>query len=372
MYLIFYVITTWIRFFFSRKSFSNSTLVQCFEEYRKVPKTQKKNFGKVFREVNGLCKYWHCFPDTYFILCHFLKEYNGEDFLRSFLPQNSYGRICAGGVENTDYKVIINDKVLFNDYLKLYALPVPDILVVYKNYHWFIDRKVATAEQVDYFLNGYEEDRIFVKLVTAGAATGVFVMKKLRGKWVIDGNAITAELLVEKYGYSSFFLERQLKQENVLASYNPDTVNTIRVLTLNTGKELKIASAAVRFGRKGSFVDNMHAGGLAVSIDKDSGKMETYGCRRFDTTKYYEHPDSHLSFEGVEVPQWEMIKDLVYKTLLLLPQYRSVGFDIVTTDKGPLILEINTGAGMDLAQVGKKQGIAIEFADFLNLARKIR
>lgn len=43
------------------------------------------------------------------------------------------------------------------------------------------------------------------------------------------------------------------------------------------------------------------------------------------------------------------------------PPYRSVGFDIVTTPIGPVVLEINTGAGMDLAQVGKEYGIAKVF-----------
>ena len=173
--------------------------------------------------------------------------------------------------------------------------------------------------------------------------------------WTVEGEVIGSVALRQRYGKVSFFLERQLKQEKILSSYNPDTVNTVRVLTLNERGDIKIVSAAVRFGRKGAFVDNMHAGGLAVSVDVETGRMGAYGGRRFDKAMYFEHPDSHITFGSKEVPQWKEIKRLVQRTLTVLPQYRSVGFDIVTTDNGPLILEINTGAGMDLAQVGKER-----------------
>jgi glutathione synthase/RimK-type ligase-like ATP-grasp enzyme len=152
-----------------------------------------------------------------------------------------------------------------------------------------------------------------------------------------------------------------LSQESVLRNFNPDTINTIRVLTKNVGGNIQIVSAAVRFGRRGQFVDNMHAGGLAASVDVETGKINSHAGRRFDPIKYVEHPDSHLTFEGVQIPQWQEIKQLVFHTLTLLPPYFSVGFDIVTTDNGPLVLEINTGAGMDLAQVGKDWGIADAF-----------
>ena len=102
----------------------------------------------------------------------------------------------------------------------------------------------------------------------------------------------------------------------------------------------------------------MHAGGLGVSINVETGCLGEYGGRRFDPISYSSHPDSGLTFKNVQVPQWEDIKNLVYRTLSFLPQYRSLGFDIVTSPDGPIILEINIGAGMDLAQVGKEYGIA--------------
>ena len=45
----------------------------------------------------------------------------------------------------------------------------------------------------------------------------------------------------------------------------------------------------------------------------------------------------------------------------MMPYYKSVGFDIATTNNGPVIVEINTGAGIGLSQMGKKRGLADKF-----------
>ena len=74
-------------------------------------------------------------------------------------------------------------------------------------------------------------------------------------------------------------------------------------------------------------------------------------------TRYTAHPDSHLKFENVFVTQWLDVKKLVEKTLKYLPYYKSVGFDVATTNNGPVIIEINTGAGIYLSQMGKDIGL---------------
>ena len=336
-----------------------------FKYYRKSKANNKKSLWRVLRDTDRLIRYWHRFPDTYFIFCHWLKEYNDWDKLYSFLPQRIYELALKGGVEITPYKILINDKILCHELLTHYGIPVPKMLLVYRNNTFFIENRIVKDEEVDKMLGETIDERLFVKLSTEGAARGVFIMKRTFEGYMLDGNKVSASLFRQRFIGKSMFIEPSLKQESFLHTFNPDTVNTVRVLTLNDiNGNIKIISAAVRFGRKGGFVDNMHAGGLAVSINLNTGCMESYGARRHEPTKYYEHPDSHIKFEGCKVPQWDEIRSLVIRTLTYLPPYRSVGFDIVTTENGPLVLEINTGAGMDLAQVGKEKGIADAFSKY--------
>ena len=84
--------------------------------------------------------------------------------------------------------------------------------------------------------------------------------------------------------------------------------------------------------------------------------------REYDLTHYKEHPDSHLKFEGTTVTQWPEVKSIVEKTLKFLPYYKSVGFDVATTNNGPVVIEINTGAGIYLSQMGKEEVLAKYFS----------
>lgn len=46
-----------------------------------------------------------------------------------------------------------------------------------------------------------------------------------------------------------------------------------------------------------------------------------------------------------------------------MPYFKSVGFDIAITTEGPIIVEINTGAGIYLSQMGKEYGLADVFLE---------
>ena len=68
--------------------------------------------------------------------------------------------------------------------------------------------------------------------------------------------------------------------------------------------------------------------------------------------------NTRLKFKNTKVTQWFEVKRLVEKTLKYMPYYKSVGFDVATTENGPVIIEINTGAGINLSQMGKEYGLA--------------
>ena len=79
--------------------------------------------------------------------------------------------------------------------------------------------------------------------------------------------------------------------------------------------------------------------------------------REYELEHYYEHPDSNLKFGGIKIDMWPDAKDLVEKVSHYMPYYRSVGFDIALTTHGPVIVEINTGAGVYLSQMGNEYGL---------------
>jgi hypothetical protein len=321
------------------------------------PPQKKKHIIKVLAELTKLTRYWNAFPDTYFRFGMFMKTYNDFERMKSFILQGAYYKLSADA--QPKYHVLIDDKIIFHDIMTQYGLPVLMRYFTFRGGEFRKGAELMADIEVDFTISNINDERIFVKRFTGGAASGVSVFtRKEKGVYIdSDNDIVSAAMIRKKYTGQDFLFEKQIIQEPVLSKFNPDTVNTIRVMTFKD----KVISAAVRFGCKGSFVDNTAKGGVAVSLDIETGMLESYGMREYDLNHYTEHPDSHLKFENTIVTQWPAVKKLVEKTLKFLPYYQSVGFDVATTKEGPVIIEINTGAGIYLSQMGKDKGLIDKF-----------
>jgi hypothetical protein len=145
---------------------------------------------------------------------------------------------------------------------------------------------------------------------------------------------------------ADYFTERSIvqdavKQHDNLAAIYPSSLNTMRIETLLTldGRVL-ILGSMVRFGRKGSKVDNLSAGGIGVGVIPDSGQLRPIG-RDFRSREYDRHPDTGAVFAERSVPKWAETLDLVRRAQQSFSYFRFLGFDIAVTPDGPVIIEIN-------------------------------
>ena len=315
-----------------------------------------KGLITVYRELNELFRYWRCFPDTYFRFGMFVKGFGNMERMKSFVPQGAYYRYASD--QDPRYHILLDDKILFHDVMRSYGLPVPERYFVFRNGTFIRNGCLISDNVVDEIIDRIEDERVFIKSFRGGAASGISVaMRKEGGLYTEDGRKLSSKVIREIYGNNNYIFEKQLQQDSALARLNPDTVNTCRVLTYKD----KVVSCSIRVGRKGSYVDNAAKGGIVLSLNMETGKIEEYGLREYDLTKYYEHPDTKVIFKDYDVPMWPSVRELVEKTIRIMPYYRSVGFDVATTVNGPVIIEINTGTGVYASQMGKKQGIANMF-----------
>lgn len=348
------------RILFKKGYKQHSDLIRGINLYKNTPHNIKKPSFTCLKEVIMLFYYWNAFPDSYFRLGMFLKEFGSTDKMRSFIPQGAYCRYATD--RDSRYHILIDDKIIFHDLMTQYGLPVPTRFFTFRQGEFRHGANLLTDIEVNSILKGISDERIFVKRFTGGAASGVSIFNKVDNGIYADkdGDIVSAEMIRKKYYNQDFFFEKQIVQEPVLSQFNPETVNTIRVLTYNN----QVISATVRFGGRGEYVDNVSANGVAVSLDIETGILGDYGMKMYSTVeRFYSHPNSHIIFNGTKVTQWTEVRSLVEKTLKYFPFYRSVGFDIATTNKGPVILEINTGAGINLSQMGKEYGLARFFKD---------
>ncbi len=172
-------------------------------------------------------------------------------------------------------------------------------------------------------------------------------------------NEFTAESLVKYLEESSFDLvEEFIIQHPAIQSLSPSAVNTVRIFTqLNENNQVEILGCRQRISIN-SKVDNLAAGNMASPIDPNSGKINGVGVYS-DITKSDEaqHPITKVELIGFQVPFWKETIEMVTKAALKHPQNRSIGWDIVITEKGPGLIEGNHDWCKLLWQLPAKQGL---------------
>lgn len=135
-------------------------------------------------------------------------------------------------------------------------------------------------------------------------------------------------------------LEEIVVQSDDIAQLNASSVNTIRCITLNTKSGIRIPYCFMKIGRKGSFIDNGGAGGILVGIDVSSGCLVTDGVDEMGR-RYATHPDSGVTFHGLQLPEWEKMLEICRHISAQTPKVRFIGWDMAHTPKGWIVIEGN-------------------------------
>lgn len=201
--------------------------------------------------------------------------------------------------------------------------------------------------------------RIFVKPLRGAEGRFVVAVRRTEQGWRMNGEDCTLQEVTSWIAArpKPMLLEAAVPQAAEQAALNPRSTNTLRVLTmpdLTRGKEPFIAVAVQRIGTsRSAHVDNWTQGGLSAKVDVETGTLSRAGQLPEDHTPVWHtvHPDSGAPIEGVAVPFWEETKQLVLEAANRLSFMEYIGWDIVVSPSGPVILEANVNSGMNVLQV---------------------
>jgi len=162
---------------------------------------------------------------------------------------------------------------------------------------------------------------------------------------------------------NNFVIQEKVRQHPWFARFNPDSINTIRVITYRSVKNEKVhvLQTLLRMGKKGSQVDNQSSGGIACGID-DSGKLNSWGCDKL-SNRFYEVNGFKFS-EIDRIPCFEKLKNICidiasgkfYERVLVFDTWRD-------TNNNIRLLEINN-INIGIEDLQKNNGPL--FGDFTN------
>lgn len=145
--------------------------------------------------------------------------------------------------------------------------------------------------------------------------------------------------------------QRPIKQHPAISEIYPDSVNTIRVISLLSQDGVKIYSSVLRMGEGGSKTDNVSSGGMSCGITED-GHLKKYAYSGAGD-RYEAHPDTQTVFENREIPCMAEIRKLVCENHPILPHFRLISWDFaVDENTQPVLIEVNLDyGGLDCHQL---------------------
>lgn len=180
--------------------------------------------------------------------------------------------------------------------------------------------------------------------VDSGSGRGVLLFRRRNTGFVHSGNgniSLSVGFLRENCG-TNFIIQQQLRQSPYLAQFNASSVNTLRLLVYRSvvDETIHVINAVLRVGKKGSHLDNAHAGGVFLGIDPE-GRLTRFCCNEFGEVCDRVN-DVRLDQHELRIPDFSEIKRYVSETFRHVLHHRCLSVDLaIDSQHRPVVIEFN-------------------------------
>lgn len=159
-------------------------------------------------------------------------------------------------------------------------------------------------------------------------------------------------------------LEELIIQDESMARLHQGSVNAIRATAVR-GKDGKIHvyHPWIKVGMNGTFVASAVLNGFDAEVDAETGIVISDGYQ--ESGKVYEvQPDTGVRMKGFRIPRWNEMLVMVDELMALLPEYGYIGWDLVLTKEGWVVMEGNY-SGDFMFQLINGRGYRREFEELI-------
>lgn len=280
------------------------------------------------------------------------------DRMLEYMPLRQHWQVQLPKLNDPQWVPVLKNKWLFHLHYGALGFPLPRLYGYYDAESGFTTDGVPlrSTHALERLLLTERPPSLVIKPVDGVHGSGLLVVSELRydGGRVrgvaASGQAVGFDEIADhvrgergsrRIGY---LLEEKLEPHPRIAEINPFTAGTVRVVTLRDmrGDVVITPAGVLRVGRPGIMVDNAAQGGFTILLDPATGRLgpgKVWGRsgRVWDT----HHPDTGVRLAGRTLPDWESVRALCVRAAKATPRIPTVGWDIVLTPSGPVLLEGN-------------------------------
>lgn len=162
---------------------------------------------------------------------------------------------------------------------------------------------------------------------------GIFMVNK--------DNILDLKNLYDNCIENGLFVEESVRSCKELEEFHPQSLNTIRVITMSKGEQFRVLSCLLRMGIGENVVDNAATGGILAAIDPDTGILMDDGKDKKGNT-YSRHPDTGKVIKGFAIPHWDKVIEACKEMVALIPNKIFAGWDVCILENGEVeLIEVN-------------------------------
>ena len=282
---------------------------------------------------------------------HLLPRYGVFHEMRDKANAAANAAATVGDIRNRQlsYQMVLADKFVFGQYLTGLGIRTPEILAIgdSRTITWLDEgRRCPLESLLERNVDG------FFKEALGDGGTRVFTLRVEKGRVFVDDEEESLDELrrrIEVGGH--YIIQERVRQHPRLSELCPDSLNTVRLITMVLDGSPTTFGAVLRMGTKGSSRDTWSTGGVAVGIDLETGCLMKSGffspkCG----TRVERHPDTGVVFEGFEVPHFLETVETAQRLHGYFYGFQSIGWDIGITPDGPSFVEGNDDWGLQSLQ----------------------
>lgn len=292
-----------------------------------------------------------------------------EENYRNYLPDWNYFMLHP---INHHFKIWVNDKLTLKYVLNSNgcAAAMPEYYLYVENdgnYTYLLDAPSSIKKDKDFILNLLKEKGSLAIKPNSGTSGGLgFIKLEIKDGTIFENNKpINNDRFKEIISnLQNHIVTEYVHQHSDLAKIWKDSECTLRVImvkepTENTFDKAKW-SCIVSYARFGSTISggasNLSSGGIGIGFDFETGKYNDFSIRykKFcpdGNTILYQHPDTKVQWKGQSLPNWKYVKEMLEKICSHISSLSYLGFDIIITNDGMKLCEINTHPAGDYEQV---------------------
>lgn len=191
-----------------------------------------------------------------------------------------------------------------------------------------------------------DKGALALKAASGTHGIGFYKMSYENGKYFMN-NEESSEYEIREIirKFKNFYIITEyINMHDEIKRLYPGSVNTIRIMVLNRdGINPQLLDAYMRIGSSTTgTTDNVAFGGVFCRINIETGHYdnpEQSNNHVLVSCPY--HPDTNALIEG-DIPNWNLIKQKILEMCNYIGQLEYLGFDVVCTPDGFIVLEINS------------------------------